>query len=303
MTISEEKKTKILDLYNKGISKKDISRLEEVSYPSIRSILEGGDTEQIKKEKKRVIERKLTAIFNYEDYTDETVVNLIFNLKRIGMVSGRDLGQFIEDIEVVFDAYHKITENPIKLFDFLLDVSNELALITDHITAEVFFNFINEYIERARYLNELEAYISEQKQNYNELFDVKTIELKDLNDQIFRTQEKLDLFKTFEYKTTKAFMENLSEEKLKKALERIAELELDNQFLTEKSFILENETKQPDKKNEIIKRENLLYRTLFEKIKDKYPNELKKIVNEIDVENNKQKINTAKDELTLLKEI
>ncbi|TKJ26789.1 MAG: hypothetical protein CEE42_04220 [Promethearchaeota archaeon Loki_b31] len=73
MTISEEKKAKILELYNKGVSKKDIARLEGISYPSIRNILKEGDTEQIQERKKKIVEEKLIEIFRYEGYPEESI--------------------------------------------------------------------------------------------------------------------------------------------------------------------------------------------------------------------------------------
>ena len=248
MTISEEKKAKIFELYEKGLSKKEISRTVQISYTSIRSILKEGDTEQIQERKKKIVEEKLIEIFRYEGYPEETIVNLVFNLKRIGETSGRDLGQFTEDLEHILDIYHKHNDNPIKLFDFFLDVSDNLTLILDHITPEALLKAVDIYIEHLLYLNEIEAKISEIKQKSNEFVDSKARELEDLDRQIEESRKGLIEIYGGYGTAIKKFLDN---PELKKAKEKNAVLQLGNQILIEKYQNLETKIKQNDKENEI----------------------------------------------------
>jgi len=229
MTISEEKKAKILELYNKGVNKKDIARLEKISYPSIRNILKEGDAEQIQERKKEIVEKKLIEIFEYEDYTEESMINLVFNLKRIGEIFGRDLGQFIEDIEFMFDIYQKRTEKPIRMLDFLLDICDNLTLIYDVIEPEAFLKAIEDYCKQATYLNDIETHISEIKQKSNELVDSKAIELRDLDRQIeeYRTKT-IGMYRNYGT-AIERFIDN---PELKKAKEKNAELQLANQKMS-----------------------------------------------------------------------
>jgi len=313
MTISEEKKAKILELYNKGVSKKDIARLEGISYPSIRSILKEGDTEQIQERKKKIVEEKLIEIFRYEGYPEETIVNLVFNLKRIGEIFGRDLGNFVEDIEFVFDVYQKRTEKPIRMLDFLLDLSDNLTLIYDVVEPEGFLKAIEDYCKQATYLNDIETHIAEIKQKSNELVDSKAIELEDLDRQIEESRRVLIEIYGGYGTAIKKFVDN---PKLKEANEKIAVLQLGNRILIEKYQNLKTKIKQNDKKNEIIKRENLAFKiynkklqtmypeeanSVIEEIKnendrEKHPNKLKETIKEVDVKNDKQKTNTNKEE-------
>ena len=125
MTISEEKKERIIELFEKGLNKKEISRSTQVSYPTIKNILNKNNTEQNQKEiteRDEFVKKKLGEIFTYENYTEEAILDLIFNLKRIAEVSGSELGQFIEDIEFIFDKCHKYSEAPIKLFNYIVDI-------------------------------------------------------------------------------------------------------------------------------------------------------------------------------------
>lgn len=293
MTISEEKKAKIFELYEKGLSKKEISRTVQISYTSIQSILKKGDTEQIQERKKEIVEEKLIEIFRYEGYTEETIVNLVFNLKRIGENYGRDLGQFIEDLEYILDIYQKNSDNPIKLFDFFLDVSDNQALICDHIEPEALLKAVDIYIEHLLYLNEIEAKISEIKQKSNELVDSKAIELRDLDRQIeeYRTKT-IEMYGGY----STAIEKFLNKPELKEAKKKIAVLQLGNQILIKKCLIAETELKKTDKEKEEAERENLLYKTLIEKLKKKYPKELNETIKEVDVKNDKQKTNTNKEE-------
>lgn len=169
ITISEEKKEKIIELFQNGVNKKDITKVVDVSYPSIRNILresgiEGVQDEQ--KERTKVVEKKLSDIFKYEDYTEEGVLELIYNLIRVGKICGRDLGEFISDIELIFDQYCKISDNPIKLFDFLMDISREMNFVRDSFDMGKLLELIGSFMEQHIFLEQL-------REEYNSIEEFK----------------------------------------------------------------------------------------------------------------------------------
>ena len=164
MTISIEKKNKIIELREKGLNKKEISRATQVSFPTIKNILDDNEIKQnqdLLNERNEVLVKKLSEIFNYENCTEESVLDLIFNLKRIANDSGMELGEFVEDIEFIFDKIHKHTENPIKLFNFIVDISNSLSLLFNSIEPEPFLEIIQDYYESGLNLNEAKESIIE----------------------------------------------------------------------------------------------------------------------------------------------
>ncbi len=197
MTITDEKKTKIIELFQNGVSKKDIARIENISYPTIRDILNKNDIEGVQDEKRERDEdtkRKLSEIFKYEDYTEESVLELIYNLIRIGKMCGRDLGEFIEDIELIFDQYCKISENPIQLFDFLMDISREMNFITDSFGVEILIEVIDSFMEQHIFLKTLqEKYhsIEEFKKIKKEEHEQEQERNKKLFDDLVRMSKKV----------------------------------------------------------------------------------------------------------------
>lgn len=283
MTISNEKKEKIIELFDNGVNKKDIAKLEEVSYPTIRDILNGNNSEQKQeiKEDNKIIEKKLSEIFNYENYTEKSVLDLLFNLRRIGENYGKDLGGFVEDINFVFDKYNKYTDNPIKLLNFLLDVSENLSLIYDCIEPDKFLTMVERYNERDIFINDTETYIR------NEIIPVLDgyIERKEfLKNEIILMQEKLSQITSMEAIMMVKLLENPTEEKLEKANDKIKELNVSLREIVNEGLQYKKENLDSKLEFENAKKENIVLKMIFERIMKVFPTETKSIISEIENE-------------------
>ena len=290
MTISEEKKAKIIELREKGLNKKEISRATQVSFPTIKNILDENEIKQnqdVINERNEVLVKKLSEIFNYENYTEETVLDLIFNLKRIANGSGIELGEFVEDIEFVFDKIHKHTENPIKLFNFIVDISSNLSLVFNSIEPEPFLKIVEDYYESGLSLNEAKDFISEIETKAEKLVDELKQEYNDWQERINYAQEEYKSITSLKTIVIKKMMDNptleklkISEERIKEMEKRMEKLQMTNAVLIEKGKSLE----QADKDNEITRQENIKARLIFERLEKIFPQDVKNIIQEIENE-------------------
>lgn len=277
MTISDEKKQKILTLYQKGVSKKDISRLENVSYPSIRSILNRDEIEEIQEEKKEIVVKKLIEIFRYEGYPEETIVNLIFNLKRIGEKAGKDLGEFVEDLEYILDCYNERTENFKLIFVFLLELATHFSIITDHIEAGVLINYIDNFIEREVDMEESEKYVAEIKEEAVNVWNETQKRIEDAKKEAMSEVES----------KSKTILKNSKEEyaeyqgKIKNAKKELASLRAIGSLIRKTLEKLEKENQNLRKMLKESDEKKSLLEEAFKRIEAIFPMETETIVKEI----------------------
>jgi len=277
MTISEEKKLKILTLYKKGVSKKDISILEKVSYPSIRSILSSDDIEEIQEEKKEIVVKKLTEIFTYENRAEETMVNLIFGLKRIGEKSGKDLGDFVEDLVYIFDCYDKITEDTIKLFVFLLEISRNMTVIADHIEPLILIDYIDNFIDREVDMEDAEKYVAEIKEEAENVWNetqkrIENVKRKAINEIEVKSETLLTNSKE-EYAEY--------QEKINRAKEELTDLILNKIFLNNRNEKVKKENQELKKTLKESDEKKTLLEKAFKKLGAIFPQEAETIIQEI----------------------
>lgn len=309
MTISHERKEKIIELFLNGVSKKDIARIENITYPTIRNILTESDTKQNQediKEKKEALTKTLTDIFNYENYTEESVIDLVFNLKRIAQISGSDLGDFVETLSFVFDKIHKHTDNPIKLFNFIVDISNYLSLLHDVVKPEAFLEIVELYYDngiRFEEVNNLIVEIDEKtdilikkvKEGY-EYWQEKTNEIKEKYDTLCSSHSTT--LKKLENEEITLKKLKKTEEELKITEEKLGNLRIYAYRLGEEAKKIETENQelkiklnQSDKENDITKRDNSLIENLkqekmlmeivLKEISINFPVEFEMIVNKV----------------------
>ncbi len=263
MTITEEQKSKIIELYQKGVSKKDIQKLEMVSYPSIRNILNENDINdkpERLQEKAEKTEKTLSEIFEYENCTEEAVLDLIYNLRRIAKESGSELGDFIEDIEFIFNKYHKITENPVKLFNFLLDISENLSLIYDNIEPETFLEIVELYYDKGLQIREVDEYMIENDAKAERILKNVKEELDKYQDKINNAQIELQKLTSSKAIWTAKLLEEPNKEKLQKAIKENNELQNLAQLITEKAQMLNSENQELKKMLEKTDKEKLYWK-------------------------------------------
>jgi len=162
--ITEEIKDLIYDLNEQNVSTKEIANRLNISQSSVYNALQEGDKEQVEIEedgKNEFIEKKLLEIFTYEKYIEESKLDLLYNLRKIAKNSGSiDLGEFLADIMTIFNTYYRYTDNTIKLFYFLLDLSNNLGLITNHIDPKILIEHIDNFYDREISMENAENYIA-----------------------------------------------------------------------------------------------------------------------------------------------
>lgn len=309
MTISHERKEKIIELFLNGVSKKDIARIENITYPIIRNILTESDTKQNQddvNEKKEVLTKTLTDVFNYENYTEESVIDLVFNLKRIAQISGNDLGDFVEALSFVFDKIHKHTDNPIKLFNFIVDISNYLSLLHDVVKPEAFLEVVELYYDRGILFEEVNNLNIKIHENTNILIKNYKNEYADLVEKTKEVQEKYDLLCSSHSTTLKKLeKEGVTHKKLKKSEEELKITEEKLKILQNYAYKLGEKAKeidmenqelkikleQTDKENDItkqdnsliknLKRENMVMEMVLKEFSVNFPVEFEMVVNKV----------------------
>lgn len=267
MTISDEQKLKILTFYQKGVSKKDIARIEGVSYPTIRNIISNNEIEEIQdknEERSEIVEKTLSEIFKYEDYTEGSVLELIYNLKRIGKMSNRDLGAFIEDIEVIFDRYYKLTNNTIKLFDFFMDISNNMSFITDSFDIEKLLELIEDFIDQQIFLEEL-------RKEYNSIREFKEAKEQEIEDIKVENDSQFDKLVKIANQY-KEINQQLSD----------VDIRMLNVIINQKAYYKRKlEKRMHRKKIKELINENYALKQVFQEFEEKYPNEVRQYIETI----------------------
>ena len=303
--ISEEIKKLIYELNEQNVSNEIIADKLNISRSSVYNALKDGKKEQAEtenSEKNKFIEKKLSEIFTYEDYTEETIVSLIFNLKRIAEISKSDLGQFIDDLEMIFDKYHKITENPVKLFNFIIDISNQLSLITDHIEPDKLILATDNFFNRETSMEEADEYLAETKAEKEELLiNIKELwsefqkrvenskkearseieektdllltnskrDLKEYKEKIDNAQEKLKEITSTKNMMLQRIMQKINNDKLQESLKKIEDLQITIQKLTEKELMVKTENQELKKAIDKINHDTLSLIKAFEQVKEK----------------------------------
>lgn len=309
MTKSEEEREKVIELYSKGVSKTDIARIESISFPTIRNILNESDTKQnqeVINEKKEALTKTLTDIFNYETYLEESVIDLVFNLKRIAQISGSDLGDFVEALSFVFDKIHKHTDNPIKLFNFIVNISNYLSLLHDVVKPEAFLEIVELYYDNGIRFEEVNNLITEIEEKTDILIENAKEEYAYWGDKTNEIKEKYDTLCTSHSTTLKKLeKEEITNKKLKKTEEELKTMEEKLKILQVYAYKLGEKAKeigienqelktklnQSDKENNITKRDNGLIENLkrektimeivLKEVQTNFPVEFEMIVNRV----------------------
>jgi len=267
------------------------------SYPTIRNTLKENDIEGIQEQKEtrsKLVEKTLTEIFTYETYTEESVIDLIFNLKRIGKECGKDLGAFIEDLSIIFDIFYKQSSNPIKLFIFLLDLSDNLSLIYDNIEPEPFNEVVGLYYNKGISIKDADEYLAESKAEKEEIIAISKEIWDDCQKKIKEAKRKL----IYEVESKSEIIlknckQDLKEynEKIKNAqkeldvikiarltiIEELERSEIGNQNLKQTNQALKESLKQANE-------EKLLLEKVFMRMGAKFPEEVKNIVSEMENE-------------------
>lgn len=288
MTISEEKKEKIIELFEKGLNKKMISRATQVSYPTIKNILNDKDIKQNQEEiseRNEIVRKKLEEIFAYENCTEEAILDLIFNLKRIAEVSGSEIGEFIEDIEFIFDKYHKYTEKPIELFNFIVDISSNLSLVFDSIEPEPFLKIVEDYYENGMKFNEAKESMIEIEVKAERLVENAKEEYNIWQEEINNAQKECESITSLKSIMLKKMIDEPNLKKLKFAEESVKALQINAHKLETINQVLTIKLKQTDKENKEAKQELLLFNLAFERINKLFPEEVGIIIKEIENEN------------------
>ena len=284
MTITEEQKQKIISLYQKGINKKDISRITTVSYPSVRRILdesEINDDSGNLQEKAEQTKKTLTEIFNYENYTEESVLELVYNLKRIAKESGKDLGAFVEDLSYIFDMYYKHSPNPIKLFDFLLGISEHLSLIYDNIEPKAFNEIVELYYNKGIFIKDADEYLAD----IEEKTDLLLANSKEIWDDCQKRIENAKKKAISEVESKSETLLKNSKQDLKEYQKKIdnAQKELASLILNQAVVINRDKTENQALKEilEQTDKENSLLKIILQRITAVFPNEIESIWSEI----------------------
>lgn len=265
-------------MFLNGTSKKDIARIEGISYPTIRTILKENDIEGIQEQKEtrsKLVEKTLTEIFTYKNKSEESVIDLIFNLRRIANKSGKeDLGDFIESIEFIFDQYYKYSSNPIKLFDIFLDISSNMAFLEDGYNIEEFTKIFEDFYDKCIFIKDADEYLAESKAEREDI----TAELKKMwNDFLLKIgNEKKKLISEVESKS-ETLLKN-SKQDLKEYREKIdcAKKEL-SKLASTRTLIIEGlkrmETENQNLKQTLVQtdKENSMLKEMIERVNQEAP--------------------------------
>ena len=211
-------------------------------------------------------------------------MNLVFNLKRIAHETGSKLGDFIQDIETIFDKYHKITEDPVKLFNFIIEISECLNVITDHIEMEELINTIDNFYNREIEMEESESFLAESETKAEIILENAKKEYQDYNKKIDNAQQYLNQLTSQNNIWLAKLLQDPNKEKLQESLNKITKLQNYILIINEKAQMLESENQEFKKMLEQNNKEKLLLEKAFERIGKIFPQEMRSIVSEIENE-------------------
>lgn len=264
--IAPELKELVIKLANEGLSKEKIAEKTKISRTSVYNILDDEDI-VIEKDNSDDIDvgKGLTEKFIVEGYDfNDDIIQLIFNLKRLANKSGQTLKEFLEDIEHIIDQYYKHTNNPIKLFDFICDVSHGMEIVNKSFDIDKLIELIDNFIDKNIYIDELyKKFNSIEK--FKEAKEKELTEIRQFQEQQFEKSLKIinqlkEINQTlsnvvFRAKNMLTNLKKYHEEKMRKIKLRkkqLKDLNLENNALNQ--IIKELEQQFPNEIQEYVKK-------------------------------------------------
>ena len=222
--ITEEIKNLIYELNEQDVSVKDIVAKLNICRSSVYNTLKEAGKEPAEPkndEENQALQLTLTDIFNVENYTKETKIDLIFNLRKIAQQSGSDVGGFMDDIETILGNCYRYSDNTIKLFCFIVDIANNLSLVFDEIEPQRLVEAVERFYDREISMERCEDYIDTwnimRQEEYDKLGE-KIRKAQDIYDDIIRGGKEHQLIETARLRET---VDNQKEQinQLKEAIE------------------------------------------------------------------------------------
>jgi len=306
MTRTEEQVEKTIKLYDDGntvMTRKEIANTVGLTEPIIRDIIKEHNTKEHPeriKEQNEFVKKKLSEILTHEGHDEESTIKSIFNLQRIAEKSGRNLKEFVDDNEIIYDRIYRFTNETVKVFDFFIDIALNMSLTFESFDIQEFLKMVDDYRTRNQYLNELEETIKEKETMKEETedfikntiipnLDVYIKKKETLEKEITKHIKNVDKLIEKEDIIDKKLQEHQSfEEKLQKALHDNEELKKYIYNLNTEYKKLATEYKNTHKTlQEITKnseqtyKEHSILKIAFERISKAYPEEILGIIGEI----------------------
>lgn len=267
--IEKEIKKRIGKLRESDLTIKEIAKALEISESSVKKYSSGNYNKDIKSgitltKTNPLNESWMKRLFG-DDWNDNNeLMQLFFDLNRLASeTKERDLEAFLVKIEFMIRQYHRYSNNPLKLYDFSLNVASSMTFISEKFDIELFVNQIEDFIDKSIFLDKLDEVINERKQEKTEL-DEKLINLQI---EINNLTNAKTIF-------TKKLLDNPAERKLEDAVRTNQKLQILIQKIAKKGLSYKIQFEQ-------VNQEKFLLENMFQRINLTFPEEVRSIVEEI----------------------
>ncbi len=251
MTIKERKRERIIELWEKGLKLKEISILTGISESTCRKIVkEIDDYDEEIEENDMDIEEEIKTKKAKKSGWDLDIIDektqLKYELNQLASQTGRDLNEFLSDINDIFSEWSRYSDNPIEEFDYFY----YLAILLKKLKTEdegVIFDFLKNAIKEDKDLEEFK----EKKEYLNELI---TEEIEDHETKLAKIKAEIENSINIAKNAKVAY--HIETQRFLKGNPKLPELEAENKEMKEKIKDVIKKTDAVVKETQALNNEN-----------------------------------------------
>ncbi len=262
--ITEEIKNFILELCDQNYSNQEIAKKLNVSHTSVYNTLKESGKERPEKDKNLInaLNESFMGRLFWEGWESDTdLTQMFFNLNQLAKRTGRELNEFLEQIEASVTQYFRHSNAPLKLFDVFLDISSNLEFFEDGYDIKDLTEILENVYDRVIYIKDLEK-------EYNSIEEFKKAKENEIEQERKINDEQREKWKRFGINAQKNIDNVL--------------IKCENLLINQKAYFEKKLEKleAPDKIKE-LKLENYALNQVFIEFGQRYPKEVKEFVEEI----------------------
>ena len=288
--IDEEKKKRIKQLRDNGLTIKEISKALEVSESTVQRHSSDNQDENNETDKKTA--NGITNIMLQEGYDfEDEIMPTLYKLKNQANELDLTLFDYINDISNIMNKFLRLTDNPSRFYYIFCELSNNLSLITENINAQKFVEATENFYDREIEMDKIDDYIRNQEAKLIDIMKTAKKEYSELQEKIENSQMELDKLASTKTTLTMKLLEQPTKQKLEKAEKLIQSLKVMNKRLIKKFSTSNTENKNLKEINNLLdqkiresrdlNRQNIFMKTIFAHISASFPTELEMIIEEV----------------------
>jgi len=266
--IDEEKKTRIGELKESGLSVKEIAKDLEISESYVKRY--SSYTPDKNNELDEKISNEMTNIMSLEGYDyDDEIKPLIYTLKDQASELDITLHDYLNDIKNTMNKFLRLTDTPEKFYYVFCELANNFSLITDHIEAEKLMEAVDNFYNKEIEMEEADEYMAENEAKAEKLLENIKEKLNEYEEKIKNAQERLNSLTSTEALMTNWYLEKPYEERLVNQEIKINNLQALMQKVAEEGLMYKSENQELKIMLERINHDTLSLIKAFEQVKDK----------------------------------